>query len=145
MDNGAASLVEAVKAAQLKLATSPYPVMVNGYVPAVIGIDDELATAITEHWSAWVNFQIASGREASSRAEEAEADALLALLATPVMDAAGARALIDHLAWFSEEERAFRGTGTRDLNDLPFVLLDTLRIATASAVSAALDAVEARQ
>ena len=99
-----------------------------GYIPAVVGISHNLALAITEHYSAWVNFQIADGIEASMQAGDGESDALFRLLATPADGIADVLALVAHLEWYAAEE-AQCFNGDRELNDLPFVVLANLKVA----------------
>lgn len=101
-----------------------------GYMPAVVGIPLAVAQAISEHWSAWVTYQIAVGEEASLLAEDAEGDALYRLLATPVEDEAGLAAVVAHLEWYAVEE-AQRYIETEPLNRLPFSMLANLRVALA--------------
>jgi hypothetical protein len=126
------------------LSQSDYPAKVPGYYPVLDGVDTGLHLAINGHWSAWVHFQIAEGVDETFQAQEAEADAMLHLLATPVVDVAGLRALMAHLAWYAAEEQENRA-GHDELSDLPFVMLDTLQMAASVAASAVLDAIEARK
>lgn len=128
MNNGTTSITEVVNAAAAIAGTSPFPAIVSNYSPAFVGAADDIAWAIAEHYSAWVNFQLARGREASLAAEEVEADAMLKLLSTSVHDEASLNALVAHLEWYSLEERQFR-SGLGVLNDLPFVTLDNLQLA----------------
>lgn len=120
MNNGAVGLSPA--------ALAKYPPIVPGYVPAVVGVSEDMARAITGHWSAWINFQNARGRKAALAAEEDEDMALIALTAAFPAGLADVQALVAHLEWYVAEE-AQRYRGDRGGSDIPFAILQNLRTA----------------
>jgi len=83
--------------------------------------------AIATHREAWQALQDAPDSDAM-RAEDIEGDALGALLATPPRDFAELQALLDFLAWYTTEE--IQRSGKDDIQDLPFTLYSTLKLAT---------------